>query len=112
VFRQPSYATWSRHGLRHCLLISQGHPTRVGSRPRLLVVLPLVELATTILSSGVMASLAWLALKVKAVVVPYPVVGGVVRLSCQAVFGRWAAVLVVTARRCCLVRTAWRRDGV
>jgi hypothetical protein len=59
-----------------------------------------------------MASLAWLALKVKAVIVLHPIVDGVVRLSCRVVFGQWAAVLVVVARRCCLVRAAWRRDGV
>ena len=34
VFRQPSYATWSRRGLRHRLLISRGHRTGAGSRPQ------------------------------------------------------------------------------
>jgi hypothetical protein len=32
--------------------------------------------------------------------------------SCRAVFGRWAAILVVTARWCCLVHAAWRGVGV
>ena len=43
---------------------------------------------------------------------PHPVVGEVVHLSCRAVFGCWAAVLIVTARRCCLVYATWRRDVV
>ena len=34
VIRQPSCATWSHHGLRHRLLISQGRRMRVGSLPQ------------------------------------------------------------------------------
>jgi hypothetical protein len=34
MFRQPSCATWSHHGLRHRFLISRGHRTGAGIRSR------------------------------------------------------------------------------
>jgi hypothetical protein len=42
--------------------------------------------------------------------VPHPIVGGAVRPSCWAVFGRRDAVPAVTVWRCCLVCAGWRRD--
>jgi hypothetical protein len=43
---------------------------------------------------------------------PYPIVGGVIHLSYQTVFGWWAAVLAVTIQQCYLVYVAWCRDDV
>jgi hypothetical protein len=43
--------------------------------------------------------------------VPHPVVGGAVHPSLRAIFGRWDAVSVVIAWRCCLVRAGVCRDG-
>jgi hypothetical protein len=43
---------------------------------------------------------------------PHPVVGGAVRPSCQAGFGRCGVIPVVTVPRCCLVCVEARRDGV
>jgi hypothetical protein len=33
----------------------------------------------------------------------HPVVGEVVHVSCQDIFGRWVTVLAVIAWRCCLI---------
>jgi hypothetical protein len=113
VFRQLSCATWYRRGLRHCLLISRRHRTRVGSHPRSLVVL---------LACGVSGhdpelrgrGPCWLRwpLSQGHYRGSHPIVGGVVYMSRRAVFGRWVTILVVTAWQCCLISAAWRGDGV
>jgi hypothetical protein len=44
--------------------------------------------------------------------VPHPIVGGAVRPTCLAGFGRCGIIPVVTAARCCLVCIEAHRDGV
>jgi hypothetical protein len=78
-----------------------------------LVILLLVELVAMILRFGVIAFVYLDGLKnqdhCRGL---HPVVGGIVHLSCWAVFGWWTAVLAATARWCCLIYAVWRRDGV
>jgi hypothetical protein len=68
------------------------------------VVLLVVEPLTMILSFGVVTfiGLASLGSQDRSRE-PHPMVGGAVRSSHRAVFGRWFTVPVVTARWCCLV---------
>jgi hypothetical protein len=85
----------------------------VGSCPQVDVIMLLAELVATIPSSGVMAFVVLDGPKSHGCRHgPYHVVGGVVHLSCQAVFGWWISILAVIARRCCLVYATWRRDGI
>jgi hypothetical protein len=42
----------------------------------------------------------------------YPVVGGIVRVSCRSIFGRWVSYPLPPLVRCCLVGAAWHRDSV
>jgi hypothetical protein len=105
--------TWSRRGLRYHLLFSRGSRKELVAAPRSLVVLLLVVSAATVASSRVVAFAGLVGLKSQGRRHgPHPVVGGVVRLSCWAMFGWWATVLVITAWRCCLVHAAWHSDGV
>jgi hypothetical protein len=113
VFRQPSCATWSHRDLRHRLLISRGSRIGVGSRPRSLVVLLLVEPVATIPSSKVVAFVGLDSLKSQGHCRgSHLIVGGVVHLSRQTIFGQWVSILAAIARRCCLLYDARRRNGV
>jgi len=113
MFRQPSYAMWSRRGLHHHLLISRGCQTGVGSRPQVIG-----RLATCgagghnpkLWGRG----LRWLGWPQSQGCChePHPIVGGVVHPSRRTIFGQWVTVLTATARRCCLVFVMRRRDGV
>jgi hypothetical protein len=113
VFRQPSCVIWSRRGLRHCLLISRGRHTGVGSHPRSLVFLlacrvgghdPELRGRGPCWLGGLLSQGHYRG--------SHPIVGGVIHVSRRAVFGRWVTVLAVTAWRCCLISAAWRGDGV
>jgi hypothetical protein len=42
----------------------------------------------------------------------HSIAGGVIWVSRRTVFGWQVTVLVITAGRCCLISTAWHRDGV
>jgi hypothetical protein len=107
----------ARHGLAVAFVIAswflEGVVRKLVAAPRLSIILLLMVSVVTNPCSGVVALTGLAGLKSQGCRRgPHPVVGGVVHLSRRFIFGWWATVPADTTRRCCLVCTAWRRDGV